>query len=68
MDRVVMAVDSPLAEIGARVVVVVALLSCWRDRAFQRRQLARLDARQRADIGITQCDVAQECAKPFWRA
>jgi uncharacterized protein YjiS (DUF1127 family) len=68
MDRVAMAVDSPSAEIGARVGGAVALLACWRDRARQRRQLAQLDARQRADIGITRCDVARECAKPFWRA
>lgn len=45
---------------------LAARLSCWRDRARERRQLAGLDARALADIGITRLDVARECAKPFW--
>ena len=45
----------------------LALLACWRDRARERRQLARLDARGLADIGITRSEAARECAKPFWR-
>ena len=72
MDRVFVTVDTPLVEVGARIAArlggAIALLSCWRDRARQRRQLAQLDARGRADLGVTRCDVARECAKPFWQA
>jgi uncharacterized protein YjiS (DUF1127 family) len=46
---------------------IAARLSCWRDRIRGRRQLAGLDARALADIGITRLDAARECAKPFWR-
>jgi uncharacterized protein YjiS (DUF1127 family) len=72
MDRVLAALARPRAEACTRVAVpigrAIALFSRWRDRVRQRRQLARLTARERADIGITRLDVARECAKPFWRA
>jgi uncharacterized protein YjiS (DUF1127 family) len=47
---------------------VVACLSRWLDRARQRRQLATLDDRLLADIGINRCDVMRECDKRFWEA
>ena len=46
---------------------LIALLRCWRDRARERRILARLDDRLLADIGITRLEQARECEKPFWR-
>jgi uncharacterized protein YjiS (DUF1127 family) len=71
MDRALAALDRAPAETCARVGVpigrAIALLSRWRDRMRQRRQLAQLNARERADIGITRLDAARECAKPFWR-
>ena len=45
---------------------VVECLSRWRNRARQRRELAALDERMLADIGINRCDVMRECAKRFW--
>lgn len=43
-------------------------LALWRDRARQRRCLARLDDRLLRDIGLTRRDAEHEAAKPFWRA
>jgi uncharacterized protein YjiS (DUF1127 family) len=45
---------------------VIETVSLWRDRARQRRQLAVLDERLLADIGINRCDVMRECDKRFW--
>jgi len=36
-------------------------------RYQQRKQLARLSARQLEDMGITREQVQKECAKPFWQ-
>jgi uncharacterized protein YjiS (DUF1127 family) len=74
MDRGMAAVGSAWrARTPARVTThgietVLATLVRWRDRARQRRQLAQLDARGWADIGVTRSDAIKECAKPFWRA
>lgn len=43
-------------------------LGDWRERLWGRRQLARLDSRLLADIGLTRADVDRELAKRFWRA
>src|SRR5512132_597191 len=43
-------------------------LGDWRERLWGRRQLARLDGRLLADIGLTRADVDRELAKRFWRA
>lgn len=45
----------------------LALIRRWRERARQRRQLARLDTRLLRDLGITAADAERECNKPFWR-
>jgi uncharacterized protein YjiS (DUF1127 family) len=45
---------------------LVETVSLWRARARQRRQLAVLDDRMLADIGINRCDVMRECDKRFW--
>jgi uncharacterized protein YjiS (DUF1127 family) len=39
----------------------------WRRRAAGRRQLARMSAWERRDIGITRADALWEAGKPFWR-
>jgi uncharacterized protein YjiS (DUF1127 family) len=43
-------------------------LTLWRDRARQRRHLARLDERLLRDIGIDRVDALRESRKPFWKA
>lgn len=44
------------------------LLDTWTFRAHSRRELARLDAFQLADLGLDPVDAAHEATKPFWRA
>lgn len=39
----------------------------WVSRSQQRKQLARLDARMLADIGITAEQAKVEVAQPFWK-
>lgn len=39
----------------------------WQSRDQQRRQLARMGARDLADMGISRASAAREAAKPFWR-
>lgn len=42
-------------------------LSEWHRSARTRRQLAELDYRQLADIGVSPSDRVREISKPFWR-
>ena len=44
-----------------------AVLKSWRQRACQRHQLAELDDRQLADIGVSRTQALRESAKPFWQ-
>jgi len=39
----------------------------WLHRARTRGELAELDARQRADLGVRWEDARAEVRKPFWR-
>lgn len=39
----------------------------WRRNSRTRKQLAALDCRQLADIGISPSDRLHEISKPFWR-
>ncbi|GAB6390426.1 DUF1127 domain-containing protein [Stutzerimonas marianensis] len=43
------------------------LIHLWRQRARTRRQLAALDERQLADVGISHSERQDELNKPFWR-
>ncbi|MCO4847102.1 MAG: DUF1127 domain-containing protein [Yoonia sp.] len=43
-------------------------LSAWRALGRQRRDLARLDAQQLCDIGISAAQAATEAARPVWDA
>lgn len=44
-----------------------ATWALWRRRARERAELARMDERERKDLGITAADVSMEIAKPVWR-
>lgn len=44
-----------------------ATLREWRQRSRDRNQLAQLDARLLADIGLTRGDAEFLINKPFWR-
>lgn len=44
-----------------------ARVSLWYRNLRTRRQLARLDARQLADAGISHAQRSEELEKPFWR-
>ncbi len=46
----------------------ITTLTLWHERGRQRRALARLDTARLRDIGRSRHEVAQECAKPIWRA
>lgn len=46
---------------------IAARIKFWVRRSQQRKQLARLDARMLADIGITQDQADIEVSKPFWK-
>ena len=42
-------------------------LAKWARQARERRQLAQLDRRELADVGISPSDRLIELSKPFWR-
>jgi uncharacterized protein YjiS (DUF1127 family) len=43
------------------------ILATWRQRAHDRRELARLDARSIRDLGLSPGDVQFEVNKAFWQ-
>ena len=49
------------------LVGLVETLFAWQDRAKQRHQLAQLDDRELADIGVSYAAASAEADKPFWR-
>ncbi|MBM3525609.1 MAG: DUF1127 domain-containing protein [Alphaproteobacteria bacterium] len=59
-------VDGAIVARRAVTRVLVALLAAYL-RHQSRGQLAALDDRALADIGLTRLDVMRECDKPFWR-
>ncbi len=52
---------------GFSTKLLMAKAKFWASRSRQRKQLARLDARMLADIGITAEQAKLEIAKPFWK-
>lgn len=52
---------------GEAVERMLATVREWRRRARDRAQLAALDDRTLADIGVTRADVEYLSNKPFWR-
>ncbi len=69
-DHIGGAARRPVLRLGGRALVrrLRAMLRLWAERARDRRQLARLDERLLADIGLTRDDADRICATPFWRA
>ena len=43
------------------------LIFLWHERARERRELAMLDSRILADIGVDTATARNEADKPFWR-
>lgn len=60
-----LATNSPSVTLAERMVGSTFLT--WMRRARQRRDLANLTDRELSDMGLTDHQVAQEAAKPFWR-
>ena len=58
------AVGHPLQKALNRI---AATLREWRQRSYERAELAKLDDRMLRDIGVTRGDVWREINKPFWR-
>ena len=54
--------------VGAGLEAVAGAFVQWRDRARQRKMLARLDDRLLSDIGLSRSEVEREVQKPFWQA
>jgi len=42
-------------------------LTVWRQRAWERRELARMSERELGDIGVSRLDALLEINKPFWK-
>ena len=58
------AAQPPKTSIARRI---VSLLREWRQRATGRAELAGLDDRMLADIGITRADAEFFANRPFWK-
>lgn len=46
---------------------LLRVLLVWQDRWRQRQMLAEMDGRMLRDLGLSDCDVQSETAKPFWQ-
>ena len=65
---------SPVASVGHQPIPPAGWLErfldltfLWHERARERRQLATLDTRMLADIGVDTATARNEADKPFWR-
>lgn len=67
MERPLHAHPATTSRQGLTWLRLYALLRQWQRNYRTRRQLARLDARQLADAGISLAQREQELDKPFWR-
>jgi len=57
-----------VAELQRAPGAVMTTAALWYHRARSRRQLLKLDARMREDIGMTARQVQHEAAKCFWES
>ncbi len=55
-----------LSRAMAKIHSVGAIVSLWRARQQERRDLMKLDDRLLRDIGITRSQALEEANKPFW--
>lgn len=62
------ALNADATGLSAILANMSATLKVWKDRADGRRELAELSFREIQDIGLDQALIAQEIAKPFWKA
>ena len=53
--------------LAGRLLTILELVETWPRRRRQGLDLAELDDRLLADIGLTRADVARETTKPFWQ-
>lgn len=59
--------NAALDALGDAAHWTLATLREWTRRSRERHQLARLDERMLADIGLTHADREMLVSKPFWR-
>ena len=50
----------------AAVRTITAAMLAWQERVRNRRELAELDDRTLADVGLTRADIDEQVARPFW--
>lgn len=67
MERTLIRDRDTITPRGSGWLGLYALVRGWQRNLRTRRQLARLDARQLADAGISEAQRLQELDKPFWR-
>ena len=53
--------------LAQKIASAACVVQLWMDRHHQRKQLAKLDSRQLADMGLNPMQVSQEIKKPFWK-
>lgn len=58
---------NPLSPLVDGVLRSGNILTTWHQRHSERSQLAKLDDRLLADVGIDRADARREVRKPFWR-
>lgn len=54
-------------QIGITFSHLLDQLVTWQQRHSERRYLLTLDERMLKDMGLSQADIEQEAAKPFWQ-
>lgn len=52
---------------AARPASLLDVLRAWRRRAAERAELARFDARELQDVGLTEVDRVAIVSTPLWR-
>lgn len=68
MNALTHTLSAEVTGLAALFANVSETLKVWKDRADARRELAELSFRDIQDIGLDSALVAQEVAKPFWKA
>jgi uncharacterized protein YjiS (DUF1127 family) len=58
---------SPVAARTWRWTSIIRAIGVWHSRFRERQALAMLDSRELRELGVSQWEVEQELAKPFWR-